>query len=214
MPLILKLPIGGWKEQTYYWIKVQLFESNPPFPAIFYSGFLNGKDGQPGGYACKLSETDDYAVEFQNLYSIEVLSEIGKPTDDWQQRAIAVEKEIEILQGANKLHAESFGKQELEIQLLRAAKERAEQSLDLAKREIERLKEEVKTVETIWGTEARKFDAILKAYQTVLYYRPHPQSWWDDTMEPESERKYNQAMNDVHDFEKPVSHGTPDTKDK
>jgi hypothetical protein len=78
-PIIIKLPPGGWKEQTYYWINVQMFESNPPHPAIFYTGFLNGQDGEPGGYACKLSETDDYATEYLNLYSIEFLAEIGKP---------------------------------------------------------------------------------------------------------------------------------------
>lgn len=43
-------PKAGWKAHTYYLVEVCFNPSNPCFLAIFHSGFLNGRDGGPGGY--------------------------------------------------------------------------------------------------------------------------------------------------------------------
>lgn len=44
-------PKGGWKKQTYYVAEVAFSRHNVVHRALFYSGFLNGKGGLPGGYS-------------------------------------------------------------------------------------------------------------------------------------------------------------------
>lgn len=43
-------PQGGWKESTWYLVEVAFNENNPVHKDLFYSGFLNGPNGTPGGY--------------------------------------------------------------------------------------------------------------------------------------------------------------------
>lgn len=43
-------PIGGWKERTWYVVEVSFNPHNPTFGALFFTGFLNGPNGGPGGY--------------------------------------------------------------------------------------------------------------------------------------------------------------------
>lgn len=43
-------PSKGWKENTYYKVEASFHKYNPISEYIFYTGFLNGKNGQPGGY--------------------------------------------------------------------------------------------------------------------------------------------------------------------
>lgn len=45
-------PEDGWEAHTWYLIIVSFNSGNPPHHSLFYSGFLNGKDNQPGGYSC------------------------------------------------------------------------------------------------------------------------------------------------------------------
>lgn len=44
-------PRGGWKERTWYLIEVAYNNCNPIHLALFYTGFLNGPNGTPGGYS-------------------------------------------------------------------------------------------------------------------------------------------------------------------
>ena len=46
----IKEPEEGWKERTFYLVDVSWNDNNPVHRAIFYSGLLNGEDGEPGAY--------------------------------------------------------------------------------------------------------------------------------------------------------------------
>jgi hypothetical protein len=37
-----------WEERTYYVVDASFNENNPTYRAIFYSGFLNGENGDLG----------------------------------------------------------------------------------------------------------------------------------------------------------------------
>ena len=52
-------PISGWKERTYYKVLVSFHKGNPIHQAIFYTGFLNGRNGGPGGYSKAWNPTWD-----------------------------------------------------------------------------------------------------------------------------------------------------------
>lgn len=43
-------PKEGWKERCYYEVEVSFRKGNPIHRAFFFSGFLNGPGGSPGGY--------------------------------------------------------------------------------------------------------------------------------------------------------------------
>jgi hypothetical protein len=43
-------PKGGFEPQTYYVVEIAMNMNNPIFQDIFYTGFLNGRRGIPGGY--------------------------------------------------------------------------------------------------------------------------------------------------------------------
>ena len=60
-------PPGGWIERAYYVVMVKLNSSNVPHKAIFYTGFLNGDDGGPGGYSGLFNPT--YEPPFNGLSS-------------------------------------------------------------------------------------------------------------------------------------------------
>ena len=71
-------PAGGWKPQTYYVADVSVNPQNPLFRAIIFSGFLNGKNGRPGGYAVMLSNSvEDCARHLDSIRYVEVVSEIS-----------------------------------------------------------------------------------------------------------------------------------------
>ena len=77
-------PPGGWKERAYYVVKVAYSSANVPHKAIFYSGFLNGAGGSPGGYATLLNPTYDGCHEsIDGVHSLVVIREIeGMDRDD------------------------------------------------------------------------------------------------------------------------------------
>jgi|PlaIllAssembly_1097288.scaffolds.fasta_scaffold09012_1 hypothetical protein len=60
----METPEGGWKANTYYKVHVTLFKGNCPHEAIFYTGFLNGRNGGPGGYACIMEPTYDNNIPY------------------------------------------------------------------------------------------------------------------------------------------------------
>lgn len=67
-----------FKEQTYYVVEVSMNGGNPIFQDIFYTGFLNGTDGTPGGYNNFM--TDD--KEFKDVYYFRIVSEINTSIDN------------------------------------------------------------------------------------------------------------------------------------
>ena len=64
----IEIPEGGWKERTCYEVIVSLRPSNPCFIAIFYTGFLNGKNKGPGGYAKIWIPGSSKSIEFESVY--------------------------------------------------------------------------------------------------------------------------------------------------
>lgn len=90
-PQIL-MPQGGWKSNTWYLVRVKCFESNPEHFALFYSGFLNGADGGPGGYsgvvAINSAHSDEPYPDLKDLYYFNPI----KPLVD-QRGVILADKE-------------------------------------------------------------------------------------------------------------------------
>lgn len=73
-------PKDGWKEKTYYAVLVSVGPNNPKWVAIFHSGFLNGPNGEPGGYAKVWSATSD-EHPYHTLHYLEALHELNVQTD-------------------------------------------------------------------------------------------------------------------------------------
>ncbi len=53
-------PKGGWKESTWYIAEVSFAIGNPIHKSLLYSGFLTGKDKEPGGYSALVAYTTPY----------------------------------------------------------------------------------------------------------------------------------------------------------
>lgn len=60
-------PPNGWKPRTYYTVEVAWTEHNVIHKAVFYTGFLNGPNGEPGGYNQIWNPTYDRPVHYNNL---------------------------------------------------------------------------------------------------------------------------------------------------
>lgn len=56
-------PEGGWRECTFYVVDVALSPANCVHRAIFYTGFLNGLGGGPGGYNALMNPTYDTMLD-------------------------------------------------------------------------------------------------------------------------------------------------------
>jgi len=72
-------PEGGWKENTFYIVECSVHESNPIWPAIFYTGFLSR--GNPAGYN-EILTTGDYT----DLSDVVYLKAIKEITSDSEMR--------------------------------------------------------------------------------------------------------------------------------
>lgn len=72
----IEVPKGGWKERTFYVVVVSVGPANPVWGAILFSGFLNGLDGGPGGYASVWNGGVETVVEFHKLHFLKILREI------------------------------------------------------------------------------------------------------------------------------------------
>lgn len=77
----LVIPVGGWKEQTVYLVDVSYNASNPIHRCLFYTGFLNGPDGGPGGYARLLPPVGDIEYPDKSPYYMRVVSEVVTKSD-------------------------------------------------------------------------------------------------------------------------------------
>jgi hypothetical protein len=70
-------PPDGWKERTYYVVDVAFGQHNPVHRAIFYTGFLNGPNGMPGGYESIWNPTyEGESMSWRRAYYLKAVSEI------------------------------------------------------------------------------------------------------------------------------------------
>lgn len=73
-------PDGGWKKSTYYAVEVAFTKTNCVHRSVFYSGFLNGVDGGPGGYNALMNPTYDRMYDddpWRRVHYLKVLRELG-----------------------------------------------------------------------------------------------------------------------------------------
>jgi hypothetical protein len=90
-------PPTGWKPKTFYAVRVAWNKHNVIHKAIFYSGFLNDPDNQPGGYNRIWNPTYDGmggigspSPELEFVHYLEVIGELpylgetDAPTDKAQ----------------------------------------------------------------------------------------------------------------------------------
>lgn len=73
-----KEPKGGWKESTYYICNVAFSSHNVIHRAMFYTGFLNGNNGTPGGYngfVCRAGY-EDGPLKYTDAFYVEPLYEL------------------------------------------------------------------------------------------------------------------------------------------
>lgn len=87
-------PLGGWKERTYYVVRVAWNKGNPIHKAVFFTGFLNGPDGGPGGYSKVWSGSYEdihpqyasylaaYPHNIERVHFMEVVEEIKSMSED------------------------------------------------------------------------------------------------------------------------------------
>lgn len=71
-------PAGGWKPQTYYVCEVAFSADNVIHKAIFYTGFLNGRNGEPEGYNgfVEGSGYEDGAPKYRDAYYVRPIIEL------------------------------------------------------------------------------------------------------------------------------------------
>lgn len=66
-------PEEGWKENTYYIVDVAFNRHNPVHKAIFFTGFLNGRDGGPGGYNQLFNPSWEGHQELGDMYYVKAV---------------------------------------------------------------------------------------------------------------------------------------------
>ncbi len=69
-------PVEGWKEKTYYKVEISVGRTTPIFPALFYSEFLNGQKGGPGGYSAFVHPNLNSNYKLEDLYYCKVICEV------------------------------------------------------------------------------------------------------------------------------------------
>jgi hypothetical protein len=89
-------PKDGWKESTWYLVNVSYNKGNPKHKSLFYSGFLTGKDRQPGGYNGLVPlngpDYDEPPTEIHKVKYLRVIGEIIMPTETGPKQMADSEK--------------------------------------------------------------------------------------------------------------------------
>lgn len=82
---IIKPPERGWKSKTFYLVRISWRASNPLYPAIFYSSFLENNEPVYGHifhpYHGNTSYTHKSEYEYKNIYAMEVIRELYSEND-------------------------------------------------------------------------------------------------------------------------------------
>ena len=68
-------PVNGWKEKTYYVVRVALGSENVIHKSLFYSGFL--QDSKPCGYNCLLNPVYDTKYKLTQTYYLQVIEQLS-----------------------------------------------------------------------------------------------------------------------------------------
>lgn len=66
-------PYGGWQKETYYIVDVSYFSTNPIHRALFYTGFLDGKDNHPGGYNFIINHAYDKQFSYKEVFYLKAI---------------------------------------------------------------------------------------------------------------------------------------------
>ncbi|MGE4486343.1 MAG: hypothetical protein AB7C95_00785 [Synergistaceae bacterium] len=69
-------PVEGWEAEAYYEVEVAYGKTNSIHMAIFYTGFLNGEDGGPGGYNELWSPLYDKLHNIGDVYYLRVIQKL------------------------------------------------------------------------------------------------------------------------------------------
>jgi hypothetical protein len=77
------IPLNGWKERTWYLVEVAFHPDNCIHRAMFFTGFLNGKDNGPGGYNCLVSIGGCYEdeQEIKDVFYLVVIKKLFSEED-------------------------------------------------------------------------------------------------------------------------------------
>lgn len=84
-------PKEGWAPETYYVVEVSVGKSNPIHKAIFFSGFLNGGEGQPGGYNQIWNPTSEPQY-FSTIHYLRVVEKLQVEEDPLDEEAVPPKK--------------------------------------------------------------------------------------------------------------------------
>lgn len=76
----IKPPKSGWEERTYYLVDVAFSPTNIIHRAIYYTGFLNGRDGAPGGYNMFAFYSNQYTIK--DVYYLKAIEKINMRLED------------------------------------------------------------------------------------------------------------------------------------
>ena len=84
-----------FKQSTYYVVEISMNSGNPIFQDIFFTGFLNGPKGTPGGYNKFMKST----AEFKDIFYMKIINEIDATIENESKmvKNVLVEKHPEVL---------------------------------------------------------------------------------------------------------------------
>lgn len=84
-------PKGGWEPQSHYVVEVSVRHGNPIFPAILYTGFLNGPNNTPGGYSGVYINTSEAHPDIKYFMYIKAIRKIDMeiPNQDKQIKELS-----------------------------------------------------------------------------------------------------------------------------
>lgn len=70
------------KPRCWYQVQVSFGPGNPIHHALLYTGFLNGKNNEPGGYHMLVNHAwdDNHTYRVNEVHYLEVLKELGELT--------------------------------------------------------------------------------------------------------------------------------------
>lgn len=75
------IPTRGWKERCCYLVHISYAKENPIHRAVLYTGFLNGKNNGPGGYAQLWCGGYEEAINYseRRIYYLSVIRQLTQP---------------------------------------------------------------------------------------------------------------------------------------
>lgn len=87
-------PKDGWKQETFYIVEVAFSDVNVVHKAIFYTGFLNGKDNGPGGYNYLTCPSYENNYDISDVFYIKAVEELFEGKDKLLTGSFKTAREI------------------------------------------------------------------------------------------------------------------------